>query len=790
MHNQQAIDYAINWLKYLKNQPKLWLVSLLVAIPLSSIMALYSYKQAYVSPSFAGIIATNGIAQVYITGEGTHSPLDTSILEELKRSAPNIYPSAEKQLPLKAMLSIGQPQPVDVNVSFFSGGFQQLGLSAFQGSLEKMEFPSAGSEVVGAISYQLWLTHFKKQNPLNQAISINGVMIKIVAVLPPEFRSLRKNTQTDIVIPYAFKQNITGSDAFTPDTLTYLLGVDTTRAQQLLDNAKPSLIENFFIFDDNNLEAISAFGLTPSDYLVTTQRVLMLTLVFVTLLLFCIIAFCGYVIGELYKKQKEYLVRTMSGANKQDIRIQKLIEESLLALFVTLLVMVLQPVAHYMIFDFFNTKQSHLPVSQLILFYAILASCHFALVRALTLTQENTVKTSLGRSSSLTLSERIQAYGLLSFLMCTTLTALVIASSALNQQMALSKVSYGFKPENIQYFELKIDNNNQSTFYANDQHRQLLFELQKIPALDHVALSFTVPLLDRSTFSQWYTSSGKAIGDTQQTETASIAVTPDYFSVMGTKLIIGSTFKESDYTKVIVNQTLWKRYFKEQSLSNALLIRVDTSGQSRKYQVIGVVEDIKYQGPDNKPTPVVFEPKVTLTGNEVIIVKNETGLFDKSVIQQSVKSISQKYDIGSTWQLENLVYEEQKPRWTITVLTLIVAITLLLASVLFSASLVSQLIQKLALELSLKHSMGARFISLFMQLYLPFFTPFFIFSAGIFISLPYLSEFAALEHLTHATIGKQNTLFIACCFSLIAITSAIFMINLKKNSNNTWHTLS
>ena len=105
-----------------------------------------------------------------------------------------------------------------------------------------------------------------------------------------------------------------------------------------------------------------------------------------------------------------------------------------------------------MIFDFFNAKQSYSPVSQLILFYALLVSCHFALLRALTLTQESTVKTSLGRSSSLTLSERIQAYGLLSFLMCTTLTALVIASSALNKQVTLSKVSYGFKPDNIQYF--------------------------------------------------------------------------------------------------------------------------------------------------------------------------------------------------------------------------------------------------------------------------------------------------------------------------------------------------
>ena len=219
----------------------------------------------------------------------------------------------------------------------------------------------------------------------------------------------------------------------------------------------------------------------------------MLTLVFVTLLLFCIIAFCGYVIGELYKKQKEYLVRTMSGANKQDIRIQKLIEESLLALFVTLLVMVLQPVAHFMIFDFFNAKQGNLPISQLILFYALLASCHFALLRTLTLTQENTVKTSLGRSSSLTLSERIQAYGLLSFLMCTTLTALIIASSALNKQIALSKVSYGFKPERIQYFELKIDNNNQSTFYANDQHRQLLFELQKSPSSKSCCTIFHSP---------------------------------------------------------------------------------------------------------------------------------------------------------------------------------------------------------------------------------------------------------------------------------------------------------
>lgn len=785
MKTKLIFDFTLNWCNYVKSQPKLWLVTILVAIPLSLIFSLKNYRDNYVSPSFLGVDNVKNLSQVYISSENINSPLDEAILNEIETNFPNLKSIAEKQQYFKAQLFSGVDEKL-INVSFFSGGYSHLEIKPFKGSFEAMEFPLKGGDVVAAISYSFWKESLNAQSVLNTPILINGVTVKVVAILPPSFLSLRKNTVVDIVVPYTFKGLFSGSETFTPDTQTYLIGANQSDIEEALSAIRPDLINNFFIFDDSELNVIRGFGIDPSDYVKTMERVDLTTAVFFSLLFFCSISFVGFMLGELVKKQQEYQIRMMSGATKKTINLQRKTESALLALLVVFSMLLFQPISSFIIFCFFYAEGEYPEISSNFYFLSLMWFCFFSILLFINFSQEKYIKSYLGRSASLTLSQRLQGYGLLVVLIGVTVISISISCSVINGQIKLSKVSYGFDYIDRWVINLTNENKTQTRFEYSKKPQQIVYEIKQLEQVSNVALVSVAPLEGKKSFSQWFTPSGVSIGMTKQTSTATHRVTPEYFSILNTKILAGYNIQKGKLGSLVVNQALWNKYFKNEKLSSAYLIRRD-QGKESKYKVIGIVEDIHYEGPDSKPYPVVYELLWALSGTESIVIQSR--YFNIDDVTLKLSSIDNNYKIKKLVSLEELVDDESKPRKSILYLTLFISVILFFSSLLFCSSLVNQLVEKLALELNLKFSFGASLSCLFLNLYLPFFYSLLIFSFLFYLFLYHCTGFILPEVYGYLIYGGE-VFFVSSFVFMSVIIGCLFYKELKLRLNNGWYYLS
>ena len=97
------------------------------------------------------------------------------------------------------------------------------------------------------------------------------------------------------------------------------------------------------------------------------------------------------------------------------------------------------------------------------------------------------------------------------------------------------------------------------------------------------------------------------------------SVTPGYFQTAGIRLSTGRLFGPHDGSGsarvVVVNQTMAKHFFPG---ADPLGRRMSVGEAARgDWEIVGVVEDGKYTGPREEPTPMVFLPVLQLQGEDL-----------------------------------------------------------------------------------------------------------------------------------------------------------------------------
>ena len=90
-----------------------------------------------------------------------------------------------------------------------------------------------------------------------------------------------------------------------------------------------------------------------------------------------------------------------------------------------------------------------------------------------------------------------------------------------------------------------------------------------------------------------------------------LRVGPDYFATIGTRLLRGRTITEQDTptsTRVaVVDERFAKRFFQDQDPIGKHFGSNDPRHTS-DFEIVGVVEDAKYQDPHGDPRPTYFLP--------------------------------------------------------------------------------------------------------------------------------------------------------------------------------------
>jgi predicted permease len=194
------------------------------------------------------------------------------------------------------------------------------------------------------------------------------------------------------------------------------------------------------------------------------------------------------------------------------------------------------------------------------------------------------------------------------------LAVLLLSASGLLMRSFVNVMRYdsGFDPQNTLTARTILDPHR----YASAEKMQsfsedLLNRLEALPGVHSAALASTVPL--GPTYDDVF-----SFGDDPNPPlparkfAARITISTDYFRTVGTRLVAGRAFTESDKASspsvVIVNRAFARQYFGGQAVGKPLRISrvVDRRPAMVPATVIGVAEDVRHNGLEQRVEPEIY----------------------------------------------------------------------------------------------------------------------------------------------------------------------------------------
>jgi hypothetical protein len=779
-------DLVLGWFAQNIRSVGLWFTSLFLALPICVLAQLFFVQKAYLDPTFTGIENVSLIRNAVLYQDDKYQAIEHYMADAIVDNWPAkvIYERtkwAELQIDLKI-----QPH----EVSFISGGYKSLGIKASLGNFDSMNFTIDGSQIFVAISHEFWVHQFERsKNVIDQTIIISGKPVTIAAVMPASFQSFRRGRTVDLVIPFVHLNalNLGATKEILPDTQSYIVAEETT-LNNIESSASHYLVEQALLFDDGEIVLNMAIGVDSQEFITVTKRINILITLFISLLLFCLIAFVTYFIGTLTKKQKEHLVRRLCGANNLQLVWQECLDILLTVTFVVCCSALLFPVMSLLVQLFLpqvNADYFAFPWKIFIGFILLSFILLSILIGVVTFLQYRFFTSHVGRGQTVSFGQKLQSYFLSALLVCISTFALFVATTILKYQYELNDKGLGFQVSQRFITNFDFPKASNQTFFTDNSPQLLLQNLSTSSSIQDAALMNIPPFLNKTSYSGFYTPELKPIGNAQNGNVLLDSISPNYFEVIGQKLIKGNTLTWGNYWQVVVNKTLWDKYLSKYSLAEAKLVAFDDAGEKFALDVVGVVEDAHLQGKDSAPQPIVYRTIMTITGYESIIVKSkETPTQIENALNISINEVNVNFGEFKLESLEELALAENAPRNALLSVSILGALIMFLSTLVYTFSSVAQLVNKNAREIALRSSVGAKLISLTTS----------EFKLFLFLLAPlYTTLFFVTNHYQDTLLStifrgaKFNIAFIL--LPLAVLTIFIFMIfiwQLHKKLENVW----
>jgi predicted permease len=204
-------------------------------------------------------------------------------------------------------------------------------------------------------------------------------------------------------------------------------------------------------------------------------------------------------------------------------------------------------------------------------------------------------------------------------------------------------IDIGFNPRHAVAVAFDVSLNGYSEDRAKALEQPLLDRLAMLPGIESIALSNWLPLGIGQSNTIVY-AEGKPVPPVNQAPHAYFYnITPGYFRTMQTRLFAGRDFDDRDRpgsTHVaVVNQALAHRLFPNE---NALGKRFRQGPNSSDWiQIVGIVQDGKYQSLNDESEPALFWPRAQRYSSFTTIVARSTLPVEDLVrrLQQTVLSL-------------------------------------------------------------------------------------------------------------------------------------------------------
>ncbi|HEV7890020.1 MAG TPA: ABC transporter permease [Pyrinomonadaceae bacterium] len=550
--------------------------------------------------------------------------------------------------------------------------FSLLGASARLGRVFGPQDKAEGFAEGVVISDGLWRRMFGADtNVLGRRIYADTDAYTIIGVMPPGFRHPAQTLRNEVDM-WA-NAGFTGTPFNNPPRGVRMLpgaiarvraGVSVRQAQSQVDSLVVRLREQFP--GDYTPEGGWSVRLLPvHENLVGSARTTLLVLlgaVGLVLLIGCV-NIANLLLARSSARQREMAIRLALGASRRRVVMQLLTESLLLSLLggaVALLavVWILDVLVRFVPADIPRLQEVGFDGGVLAFVFgvSVLTGVLFGLVPALQASNPDlTVNLKEGGKGAGTGLAGQRFRGALVVTEIALSLVLMIAAGLLLRSFArLMEVDAGFDPHNVLMARiwLPVPNNPELDPYRPVEKRaafvrEVLRRASALPGVRQAAIGSgnAVPLLGPHQPGA-FTIEEKADSDAERPSAQISSVTPEYFGALGTPLVHGRFFADSDSAEsqrvALVDDAAARRFWPNEDPVGRRVKMGGRGSQAPWLTIVGVVGDIKSEGFDQPDQPHVYLSALQVPGYAMAVYLRADG--DPSGLTQALRREVQAVD--------------------------------------------------------------------------------------------------------------------------------------------------
>jgi predicted permease len=543
------------------------------------------------------------------------------------------------------------------------------------------------------ISHGFWQTRFGgSRHALGATLVLNGVPSQIIGILPADFRIAR--FEADVWEPHPADVSVRGSQTwFVIGRLRAGVTFDQARAEmsgvvRRLNEPLPATARNQGI----NVVPLSMSVVGPQSRLALWMLGGAVFFVF----LIAVANVTSLSLARSTARAREMAVRAALGANAGRIVRQLLTESVVLAAFSGLLGTLLAVGGTLLIRAFgpanlprLNEVSLDVRVLGWALAISLLAGILVGLAPAITALRCDLRPSSeeSGRTLSGGASSRRIRRALVVAEFALAIVLLVGAGLLVRSWWYVNNIDPGFKPERVLVMEVSTPTTSSMPAQRRELYRRVLEQVQAVPAVESAGIT-----------GDFFSDNPREHVLTAERDDGTVAerlkltrdeVSPDLFATLGTPLLRGRFLSTGDQPGAprvaVINEVMARRSWPGCDPVGRRFKLGLLNSEDAWYTVVGVVGDMRRQGPEREALPQIFESLAQnppRSANLFIRTSSEDPLAMVGALRAAVHRVDRNAPINAVVPLEQQLgaYLTQR-RFQTSLLTGFSAVALLMAAV-------------------------------------------------------------------------------------------------------------